>query len=100
MRLRSLLPCDRREAIRAAVLLVYLTALAALPVLHHDIACHIKTPSHCTTCLIGAAERAPDHSALLAAHLVPIGSPEGEAQVRGALTLAWDLSGRSPPSVV
>jgi hypothetical protein len=76
-----------------------MTMLAALPLLHHDVACHIKTPSHCTTCLVGAAEKAPDHHALLAAHLVLIGSSSGEAQVWGALVLAGDLSGRSPPAL-
>jgi hypothetical protein len=81
------------------VLLVYLTMLAALPLLHHDVACHIKTPSHCTTCLVGAAEKTQDHQALVSAHLVLIGSSFGDAQVCGALPLAGDLSGRSPPAV-
>lgn len=97
VRFRSLLARDRRCFLRTLVLLVYVTALAALPVLHHDVACHIKTPTHCTTCLVGAAEKAPDHSALLGAQLVPLGASPGHAQVWGTPAPSGDLSGRSPP---
>jgi hypothetical protein len=81
------------------VLLVYLTTLAAMPMLHHDVACHVKTPTHCTTCLAGAAEKVPDQSALLAAQLVPIGSSAGHAQAWASPGLAWEFSGRSPPAI-
>jgi hypothetical protein len=36
-----------------AVLAVYAVLLAASPLLHHDVACHLTSPTHCT----GAPER-------------------------------------------
>ncbi len=35
-----------------AGLLVYAVILVAAPVLHHDSACHLWTPSHCSSCQV------------------------------------------------
>jgi hypothetical protein len=32
-------------------LAVYVLCAALLPLTHHDVACHFKSPKHCTTCL-------------------------------------------------
>jgi hypothetical protein len=34
-----------------AILAAYACLLAAGPLDHHDIACHLKSTTHCTTCL-------------------------------------------------
>ena len=94
-------PRDRRlgRSVRILVLMMYVAIVATLPLLHHDIACHIQSPTHCTTCFLGFAERAPDAAALSAAQLVLIGSSSLEAQ-GSRLPLLWgDLSGRSPPAL-
>ena len=40
-------------------------AAALLPLAHHDIACHLKSTTHCTTCIIGSsAEAAADPAPL------------------------------------
>ena len=94
-------PRDRRfrRRFRSLVLVMYVAIVATLPLLHHDIACHIQSPTHCTTCFIGSAERAPDVATLSAAQLVLIGSFSFEAQGSRLPLLGGDLPGRSPPAL-
>jgi hypothetical protein len=43
-------------------LALYLVVLLGAPFEHHDLACHLKTPQHCTSCVAspaGAASPAP-----------------------------------------
>ena len=96
-------PCDRGfrlRCFRTFLLAVYVSAVATLPLLHHDIACHIQSPTHCTTCLVGSAERAPDVGTLSAAHLVLIGFVCSERQGWRLPLLSGDLFGRAPPALV
>ena len=79
--------------------MMYVAIVATLPLLHHDIACHIQSPTHCTTCFIGSAERAPDVAAVSAAQLVLIASFSFEAQGSPLPLLCGDLPGRSPPAL-
>jgi hypothetical protein len=90
----------RLRCFRTVVLALYVAAAATLPLLHHDIACHVQSPAHCTTCLVGTAEKASDADALSAARLVLIGSLNIEAQRWRAPLLSGDTSGRSPPAIV
>jgi hypothetical protein len=94
-------PRDRgyRRCFRSLVLVMYVAIVATLPLLHHDIACHIQSPTHCTTCFIGSAERAPDVAALSAAQLVLIGSFSFEAHGSQLPLLCGDFPGRSPPAL-
>jgi hypothetical protein len=34
----------------------YVLALAALPLAHHDLLCHLKSSTHCATCHIGTSD--------------------------------------------
>src|SRR5262249_20805346 len=34
--------------------LIYILVLAISPAEHHDLACHLKNPQHCTSCSISA----------------------------------------------
>ena len=45
-----MLPFFRRPTWVAAGLILYGIVQAASPVLHHDLACHLKTPAHCDAC--------------------------------------------------
>jgi hypothetical protein len=58
-----------RRLIRA-VLMAYVLVVGLLPVSHHDVACHLKSSTHCTSCLVtGSAESASHAAALEAVHL-------------------------------
>jgi hypothetical protein len=66
---------------------------------HHDFACHLKTPQHCTACNASQLGETPAPSVALAAHFF---ADAGDAILapclaEGAL-LAASCSGRSPPS--
>ena len=37
------------------VIAAYIAALAALPFAHHDLACHLKSSTHCTVCHVGTS---------------------------------------------
>jgi len=76
----------------------YVLALAILPFAHHDLACHLKSTTHCWTCHVGtsADESRPDPAA------TPISL--GEAGRADELSLSFvasrvpsPSSGRSPP---
>ena len=82
----------------AVAVVIYSVFLATAEFEHHDLACHFKTPFHCTSCAssplsvnshtppVPDASRLADAGRAIAIHLL------GE----GAL-LALDSSGRSPP---
>lgn len=47
---------------------LYALVLVAAPAFHHDLACHVKSPTHCTTCLVSVtAPRANGAAGLVAA---------------------------------
>jgi hypothetical protein len=82
----------------AVAVVIYSVFLATAEFEHHDLACHFKTPFHCTSCAasplsvnshtpaVPDANRLADAGRAIAVQLL------GE----GAL-LALDSSGRSPP---
>jgi hypothetical protein len=82
------------------VLALYMLAAALLPFGHHDLVCHLKSTTHCTTCTVGSSAEAAADPAVLArfwlhdagiAIAEPIDAPHS-ATVRPAL-------GRAPPPV-
>jgi hypothetical protein len=78
---------------------LYLFFLAASPLLHHDLECHVKTPSHCGACMtspmgLSAAVGAP----LGATCLHDAGSVKAVATTASEPTFAIDTPGRSPPA--
>ncbi len=81
-----------------AVLVVYALAAALLPLGHHDIACHLKSPTHCTTCVVGSsADLAPDVTSLLRQPLRDAGRVAAIAVTDGDSVVSQPSSGRSPP---
>jgi hypothetical protein len=48
------------------VLALYMLAAAFLPFGHHDLVCHLKSTTHCTTCSVGSAAEAAADPAVLA----------------------------------
>ncbi len=81
-----------------AVLVAYVLAAALLPLAHHDVACHLKSPTHCTTCVIGSSgELAPDVTALLRQPMRDAGRAAAMAVTDGNMVVPRTSSGRSPP---
>jgi hypothetical protein len=93
-------PSDRGS--RLGPLLVLVLAFGVLPTvvlpsLYHQIACHLLSPPHCTTCLSGmSAATAPD-AAVAARPLLPIGIIFAAGIVETDSVPAGPLGGRSPP---
>lgn len=81
------------------VLGAYVLAAAMLPLGHHDLVCHLKSSTHCTTCVVGASgESTPHTAALVAVSLDDRGGASG-APALPARSLAQSPScGRAPPS--
>jgi len=44
------------------LLTVYIVSVALLPLSHHDVICHLKSPTHCTTCLTSLSGEAAPHT--------------------------------------
>ena len=81
------------------VLAVYVAAAALMPLSHHDLACHFKSTTHCTTCNLGASgEPASDLGGLARAGLADAGHP-GLAPTAIVDSVAHGATaGRSPPA--
>ncbi|MBI4475977.1 MAG: hypothetical protein HY654_02320, partial [Acidobacteria bacterium] len=81
------------------VLAGFLLVLLTGPFLHHDFACHQKSPTHCASCMASPfAAGVERSSALEASPLAPAGHLHHEhVRTAGAL-IAAQLPGRSPPS--
>jgi len=77
----------------------YLLALGVAPLLHHDLECHVKSPTHCNACMasppgLSSAAGAP----LDASRLDDAGSVEAARATAPVPTFAVDAPGRSPPA--
>ena len=80
------------------VLAVYLLAAALLPFGHHDLACHLKSTTHCTTCSVGSsAEAAADPAVLARFWLLDAGVAVFDAVDIPYTTTTRPASGRAPP---
>jgi hypothetical protein len=88
----------RCGAFAKLLLAAYVLAAALLPLAHHDVLCHLKSTTHCTTCVVASSGETPgwasgfDFMSLPDAGcaLMPSAASLDSALVRAA-------SGRSPP---
>ena len=93
--------CSRATGSLAKVLLtIYIVGAALLPLSHHDVVCHIKSPNHCTTCLTSLSGEATPHSASLDVWAMADAGRAAPIE-RGALRSAHFSSptGRAPPAI-
>jgi hypothetical protein len=80
------------------LLAVYALLLAVNPILHDDLACHLKSPTHCSACTASpSASRVEVVGATLP---LPVEAGRVEMSEHAALTLAplLAIAGRSPPA--
>jgi hypothetical protein len=87
----------RRFAATAVV--VYSVFLATAEFEHHDLACHLKTPLHCTSCASSPLSVHP-HTPVVAdaSRLADAGRAIAVQVLSEGALLALESSGRSPPS--
>jgi hypothetical protein len=82
-----------------AGLALFATVLVLSPFEHHDLACHLKTPQHCSSC--SSSQLGSDVAPLIApgaARLADAGAARSlDVLLEGAL-LTVRSTGRSPPS--
>jgi hypothetical protein len=82
------------------VLAVYVLAAALMPLGHHDLACHLKSTTHCTTCIVGSsAEAALDPAVLARFWLADFGVTVVDLVQPPVVPDASTLSGRAPPAI-
>lgn len=77
---------------------LYAAVLVLAPFTHHDIACHLKNPQHCTACTSNQA--GTDPAAVIGPGFVPLvdlGSAVLAQSPAESVLLAADSTGRSPP---
>ena len=82
----------------ALLLAVFVSVAVLSPSLHHDIVCHLQSPTHCTTCLISSAAEDPSTlESLSGSPLVVIGAVTAGREIALDTGLPRELPGRSPP---
>lgn len=81
-------------------LAAYTVVLFASPVLHHDLACHVKTPGHCDACAASPlASRAEAASASTPPRLDGVGLVEATELRAPRLEGRLFGSERAPPAL-
>jgi hypothetical protein len=76
----------------------YILALAALPFGHHDLLCHLKSSTHCTTCLAGtSADDTSAQPAIASVVLADAGRATIAATFSAHTCVPTPSAGRSPP---
>jgi hypothetical protein len=83
------------------VLALYVLAAALLPLGHHDLVCHLKSTTHCTTCTVGSsAEAAADPAVLARFSLLDAGTAVCDSADSPHSATIRPTSGRAPPALV
>lgn len=98
----GVLPTFRRFRLLAALgLVLYALVLFVSPVLHHDLACHLKTPAHCDACAMSPiASRIESSFAALLPRLARMGTVEAARGVAPRPFARVAESGRAPPAAL
>ena len=92
-------PRQWRRPIIVAVAL-YAVVLAAGELGHHDLACHLKTPQHCSSCTASPLSSSPHSPARVdRSELTDAGRAEATYVALESAVLPAQTSGRSPPTL-
>jgi hypothetical protein len=95
------LPCGSLGLRLKVVLALYVLAAALMPLAHHDLVCHLKSTTHCTTCTVGSsAEAAADPAVLARFWLLDLGATVCDPASAVASANILPSSGRAPPAIV
>jgi len=81
------------------VLALYAVILMGSPALHHDLACHVKSPAHCDACTASpVASRIETSLELGMARLAAAGAVESQTRMVPLTFTTSQTKGRSPPA--
>lgn len=79
---------------------LYAAFVLAAPVLHHDLACHRTSPSHCPSCVAGVSgPDMPSAASAASTCLIDAGATPGVVFAVPAAARIKRASGRAPPSL-
>jgi hypothetical protein len=79
-------------------LVLHVAVLAAAPFEHHDLACHLKTPQHCSSCTFSPLGASASPAPMPAAsHLVDAGAAAPLYTFALRVVDTPCIYGRSPP---
>lgn len=88
----------RRLGVLKFVVAAYIAALAVLPFAHHDLACHLKSSTHCAVCHVGtSADDSSVQPGLGHLGLADAGRAREIPAAFAASCVLLRTSGRSPP---
>ena len=80
------------------LLAAYVLAAALMPLAHHDVLCHLKSTTHCTTCVVASSGETPGWALGFDSMSLP---EAGRALMLSSASFDSALvrvaSGRSPP---
>ena len=77
---------------------LYAFFLILAPFEHHDLACHVRTPQHCTSCSSSLVGSDPDAPAVIGvSHLCDAGRAVSIQLLADGVLLPVRSTGRSPP---
>ena len=95
-------PGRRRPQTRAVLgVAIYAVFLVTAPFEHHDLLCHLKTPTHCTACTSSVVGSDPNSPVVVGAFDLPdAGGTLSTDVVATGFLLAVRSTGRSPPAIV
>jgi hypothetical protein len=80
-------------------LTVYALILAVSPVLHHDLACHVKSPTHCEACTANPLASRVETAVLTVHTTLPlVGEVAPAAHRVDAADPVRIAAGRAPPA--
>jgi hypothetical protein len=89
----------RRRWLGALALSLYALLTAISPALHHDVACHVKSPAHCDACMANPlASRAEASKGVDAPAICAAGETPVCTEAREHRTPVPPTSGRAPPA--
>src|SRR5437899_10000693 len=91
---------DRRPGVLAHIgVALYAFFLITAPFEHHDLACELKTPQHCTSCTSSVLGSDPHTTAVVGAwHLADAGRVVAVLVISDGALLSVRTTGRSPPA--
>jgi len=86
---------------RHALVAFYVIAFIAMPFAHHDLACHLKSSTHCATCHVGTStDPSSSRPVLDTAALADAGSADEPSCHTVSSPALLPSAGRSPPATL
>ncbi len=80
-------------------LAVYAAILVVSPVLHHDLACHVKSPTHCEACAANPLASRVETAVLVTTPALPlVGEVAPPVRATDVVAPPSVSAGRAPPA--